>query len=71
MLASYHTSPLRLFPLETDASALGILQVERNRVWRTVTYYTRQTRGAEKNYSATELEALEVVEAVKHFSPYL
>ena len=63
--------PSDSFSLETDASALGILQVERDREWRSVKYYARQTHGAEKNYSATELEALAIVEAVKHFSHYM
>ena len=62
------------FSLVTDASARGIggvLQVWRDAEWRAAAYFSRQTRGAEKNYSATELEALAVVASVEHFSYYL
>ena len=34
-------------------------------------FYSRQTREAEQKYSATELEALALVETVKHFSYHL
>jgi len=34
-------------------------------------FYSRPLRRAEKQYSATELEALAVVTTVQHFSPYL
>ena len=30
-------------------------------------FYSRQLHGAEQRYSATELEALVVVESIKHF----
>ena len=34
-------------------------------------YYARQLRGAEKNYAATELDALAVVASIEHFAHYL
>ena len=45
----------------TDASGLGIggvLQVQRDGRWEAAAFFSRQTRGAEQRYSATELEAL-------------
>jgi len=36
-----------------------------------VAFYSRQLRGAERRYSATEMEALAVVASVNHFLPYL
>ena len=36
-----------------------------------VAFYSRQLRGAEKRYSATELKALAVVAAIHPFLPYL
>ena len=58
----------------TDASGRGIggvLQVERDGDWQPAAYYSRQLRGAENRYSATELEALALVETVAHFGHYL
>ena len=58
----------------SDDSGLGIggvLQVERDGEWMAAAYYNRQTRGAETRYSATELEALALVETIVHFSYYL
>ena len=60
--------------LVTDASGYGlgaVLQVRHDGVWEAATFYSRQTRGPERRYSASELEALAVVEAVRHFSHYL
>ena len=62
------------FSLVTDASGFelgAVLQVKREDGWAPAAFYSRQTRGPERRYSATELEALAAVEAVKHFSPYL
>ena len=56
------SSPQDLFVLQTDASLLGLgamLSME--------TCCASQTRGVEKNYSATELEALGAVAAIEHF----
>ena len=58
----------------TDASGRGIggvLQVQRGGDWQPAAYYSRQLRGAEVRYSATELEALALVETVSHFGHYL
>ena len=66
--------PTDRFSIITDASGLGIggvLQVYRDDGWTAAAYYSRQTRGAETRYSATELEALAMVETIVHFSYYL
>ena len=58
----------------TDASGRGIggvLQVLRGDEWLPAAYFSRQLRGAEHRYSATELEALALTETVNHFSYYL
>ena len=39
--------------------------------WEAAAFYSRQTRGAEQRYSATELEALTLVESIHHFVYYL
>jgi len=66
--------PSDTFSNVTDASALGlggVLQVERDGEWKAVAYHSRHTRRAERNYSATELEARSRVDIVKHLSYYL
>ena len=58
----------------TDVSGLeigGVLYVKRNGQWEVAAFYSRQIRGAEQRYSATELEALAVVETIMHFGYYL
>ena len=63
-----------IFVLETDASLSGVgaaLYVDRDNTLLPVAFYSRQLRGAEKNYSATELEALAILSAVKHFIHFL
>ena len=62
------------FSLITDASGQGlgaVLQVQREGEWGAAAFYSRQTKGPECCYSASELEALAVVEAIHHFTPYL
>ena len=62
------------FSLVTDASGIGlgaVLQVKRKDGWAAAAFYSRQTRGPERRYSASDMEALAVVESVRHFSPYL
>ena len=62
------------FRLETDASGAGlgaVLSQTSKGVVRPVAYASRTLQPHEKNYGATELEALGVVWAVKHFHPYL
>ena len=66
--------PEDVMSIVTDASGLGIggvLQVKREGWWEAAAFCTWQTRGAEQRYSATELEALALVETVEHFSYYL
>ena len=55
------------FSLHTDASGLGVgatLNVVREGVEFPVGFYSKQLQGAEKNYSATELEALAIYKAI-------
>ena len=62
------------FEVHTDASGKGVgavLNVCRQNEELPVAFYSRQLRGAEVRYAATELEALAVVEAVKHFYPFI
>ena len=66
--------PEDVLPLVTDASGKGlgaVLQVQREGEWKAAALYSRLTRGPERHYSASELEALAVVEVIRHFSPYL
>ena len=76
------TAPLLVFPdfskefvLETDASGLGLgailSQQQDNKVVAPISYASRTLQKHEQNYGVTELEALGVVWAVKHFHPYL
>ena len=63
-----------VFELHTDASGQGIgsvLNVIRQNSVLPVAFHIRQLRGAEHRYSATELEASAVCEAIKHFSHFL
>ena len=63
------------FRLHTDASYVGLgavlTQPDNSNQDRPVAYFSRRLLEREKNYSATEIELLSVVEAVKHFSFYL
>ena len=43
----------------------------RDNNWEAAVFFSRQTRGPERSYSAMELEALALVEAVRHFAYYL
>ena len=66
--------PSDKFVLETDASGRGIagvLSVLRDGGELPVTFFSRQLRPPETNYSATDLEGLAVVESVLHFEVYL
>ena len=65
--------PKDSYRLQMDASSTGIgavLCVVRNDEFP-VAFYSRQLRGAELNYSATELECLGVVCAIKNFEVYI
>ena len=62
------------FRLHTDASGVGlgaVLSVIRDNKELPAAYYSRQLKGPERRYSATELECLAVVMAIKHFEIYL
>ncbi len=66
--------PNDVFNVHTDASCRGIggvLKVCRKGEELPVAFFSQQLRGAERRYSATELEALAVVRTVDHFLPYL
>ena len=63
-----------VFVLHTDASGAGVgatLNVSRDGELRPAAYYSKQLQGAEKNYSATELEGLAVYRSINFFSHYL
>ena len=75
-------APLLAFPdfrqsflLETDASGLGLgavlSQKQEDGTIRPLAFVSRTLQTHERNYGMTELEALDVVWAVKHFRPYL
>ena len=62
------------FSLHTDASGLGVgatLNVIRDGEELPVAFYSKQLQGAQKYYSATELEALAIFKAVHHFDHFL
>ena len=64
----------RGFVLETDASGEGlgaVLAQKHEDGVRPVAFASRTLQPHERNYGATELEALGVVWAAKHFRPYL
>ena len=66
--------PQDTFSLVTDASGRGIggvLQVMRDGEWQAAAYFSRQLKGPKQMYSATEMEALAMVESVAHFNYYL
>ena len=63
-----------VFTLVTDASSRGIgsvLCVTHDQCDMPVEFHSRQLRDREKCYSASEMEGLAVVEAIRHFEIYL
>ena len=69
--------PVLCIPVDSDVLSIvtdalgrgigGVLQVQRDEAWQSAAYYSRQLRGTEHRYSATELEALALVETIQHF----
>ena len=63
------------FTLETDASGIGLgavlSQQQEDGVFRPIAFASRTLQNHERNYGISELEALGVVWAVKHFRPYI
>ena len=63
-----------VFTLHTDASGAGIgatLNVIREGEKRPVAFFSRQLQGAQKRYSATELECLAIFKSIYFFSHFL
>lgn len=65
----------RPFELHTDTSSVAIgaclMQRGEKGLSSVVSYFSRKLKGPETRYSATDSEALAVVEVVRHFDPYL
>ena len=62
------------FVIHSDASGLGVgatLNVVREGVELPVAFFSRQLQGAEKRYSATELEALAIFKAINFWDHFL
>ena len=62
------------FVLHSDASGAGIgatLNVVRGGIEKAVAYFSRQLQGAQKRYSATELEGLAIFKSVHFFAHFL
>ena len=67
-------TPSDRFIAYTDASGAGVgacLHADREDGEVPISFYSRQLRGAEKNYSVTELESLAIVSAINHYDRYL
>ena len=66
--------PSDSFILQTDASGVGlgaVLSVQRGEEELPVAFHSRKLQPREQKYSASEMECLAVVDAVKHFGSYL
>ena len=63
------------FQVHTDASKVAVggclMQKDKEGRLHAIAYYSRKMKGAETRYSATDSEALAVVESVRAFDPYL
>ncbi len=67
-------TPDDVFTVETDASAGGVggvLNVVRDGQTLPVAFFSKQLQGAERRYSATELEALAVFRTINFFAHFL
>ena len=63
-----------MFIVHSDASGAGIgatLNVQRDGVEKPVAFFSRQLQGAEKRYSATELEGLAVFKSINFWDHFL
>ncbi|XP_069986294.1 uncharacterized protein [Penaeus vannamei] len=69
-IAAPLTRPERMCGLSGDQTKGMLLTDDQNELHH-VAYFSRKLRGAETRYSATDLEALAVVESVRHFDAYL
>ena len=66
--------PSDSFILQTDASGVGlgaVLSVLRGEAELPVAFHSRKLQPREQKYSASEMECLAVVDAIKHFGSYL
>ena len=66
--------PTDTFTLHTDASGIGVgavLNLVRDHCELPVSFFSRQLRGAELNYSVSEKEALAICCTVHHFEHFL
>ena len=66
--------PSDSFILQTDASGVGlgaVLSVQRGEEELPVAFHSRKLQPREQKYSASEMECLAVVDAVRHFGSYL
>ena len=69
--------PTKPFTIHTDACKAGrglgsvLLQQNHEGKWRPVAYHSTRLTEAERAHSATELEAMALVYAIRHWSPYL
>ncbi len=62
------------FVLECDASSTGVgavLSIDRDGDRLPVAFFSKQLRGAQRRYSAQELEGLAVFESIRHFAYFL
>ena len=69
-----YPDPNGSFFLDTDASGVGIgavLSQEHNGVEKVIGYFSRTLSKSERRYCVTRRELLAVIEALKHFHPYL
>ena len=58
------------FVIASDASNVGV-EAELSQDKHLVSYYSRTLNSAEQNYSTIEKELLSIVEACRHFRPYV
>ena len=69
-----YPDPNGSFFLDTDASGVGIgavLSQEHSGVEKVIGYFSRTLNKSDRRYCVTRRELLAVIEALKHFHPYL